>query len=154
MAEIHILKKSSRGIAICSKCGKEIIRGERYNKATPFRKESIIRCLLCGLKPYETSGSSYIRTAGDLVYKWKIKYKVNESIIDTILLEIDNIRGELDYNLNCIPEQFQDYSILQDRIDSLDDCISELEAIDISDYDDKDSLISDIDAALACIQLR
>ena len=153
MANIQSLTKSRRGKAYCSKCGQEIMPGDRYKKATPFRREPIIRCIYCGLQPYETSGSKYIRTVGDLVYTWKEKYHINESVIDNILSAIENIRDDLQFNLDEMPEQFQYDNILQDRIDNLDDCISELEAIDTQDCD-KSDIITNIDAALSHIQMR
>ena len=170
MAKIYELTKSSRGKAICSKCGKEIIVGEKYNKATPFRRSPIIRCIKCGIKSYETSGSSYIRTVGNLKANWKQRYAIDEDIVDNIMSDIKDIKDEVENSLYNLPEQFQDGNILQDRLDELNDCIDELELIDTSFYDDIDEddedfdvselkfnereLESEISSALGCLSLR
>ena len=170
MARIMILTKNARGKAICSKCGKEIIAREKYNKAIPYRREPIIRCLACGIKPYEASGSSYVRTASSLVNRWRNIGFVYDGILDEVTSDVEDLKYDIEYNLNNLPEQFQDGSILQNRLDSLEDCLNELESIDDSfyydmdeddeDYDEREfkmcesQLKSEIDSALSNILLR
>ena len=138
MAKIQILTKSRRGKAICSKCGKEILPGEKYNKATPFRRKPIVRCIECGIKPYETSCSSYVKWAGSIVNNWEKMYPIDENVIDDLVSDIESIKDDIENNLYNLPEQFQYDSILQDRLNSLEDCLNILETIDISFYDNLD----------------
>ena len=169
MAKIQVLTKSRRGKAVCSKCGKEILPGEKYNKATPFRRESIIRCLNCGIKSYETSCSSYVKWAGSLVYNWERMYPIDETIVDDLMSEIESMKDDIEENLYNLPEQFQYDSILQERLDSLEECLSSLESIDTSFYDDIDEedenyelelkgnekgLKMEIDSAIKCILVK
>ena len=146
MAKIQVLTKRSRGKAICSKCGKEILSREKYLKATPFRRSPITRCLLCGLKPYETSCSPYKKQVGKLIYDWKKTYGIYDRVVDDIISEIENIKYDIESNLENMPEQFQDYSVLQDRLDGLDDCLDILNNIDVSE-----EIESEIINALSCI---
>lgn len=145
MAKINTLTKSIRGKAFCSKCGKEIVAGEKYLKATPYKRSPIIRCEECGIKPYETSGSMYVRMAGNLVYNWKRMYPLCDTVVDDIISDVESMKDDIESSLYNLPDQFQDGSILQDRLDSLDDCINELEYIDVSFYDDMDENDEDFD---------
>ena len=147
MAKIQVLTKSSRGKAICSKCGKEILSREKYLKATPFRRSPITRCLLCGLKPYETSCSPYKKQVGKLIYDWKKIYGIYDGVVDDIINEVENIKYDIESNLDNMPEQFQDYSVLQDRLGGLDDCLDILNGIDSSNEELENEIIN----ALSCI---
>lgn len=150
MAKINVLVKSSRGKAICSKCEKEINKGERYLKAIPYRKDPIVRCLECGLKEYETSGSKYIRVAGGLKYDWKRKYIMRDTIIDDIISNLEDLKDDIEDNLYNLPDQFQDNSILQERLDAIEDCINELESIDMNN----DNIENEINFALSGLLLK
>ena len=153
MAKIQVLTKSSRGKAICSKCGKEILSHEKYLKATPYRKEPIIRCLMCGLKDYETSGSKYLRSIGELKYDWKRKYLIHDTVIDDIITKLEIIKDDIEDNLYNLPEQFQSESVLQERLDAIEDCIDDLESIDLQE-NDKENITCEIEMALSNLLLK
>lgn len=83
MARIERINKS-RKEQKCSKCGEVISVGSPYFKATPYRQRPIIRCIKCGLKSYETSGSEYIKEVGSIVEDWRENYDLNESTAEEI----------------------------------------------------------------------
>lgn len=141
MAKIQRFKKSNRGRELhCSKCGKLILPGDFYLKAEPYVGPAIIRCVGCGLKQYETSGSSYIQRIGALVEGWRDTYGDMTTAAEDIVSELEDIKDELEDNLYNIPEQLQDGaagSLLQERIEELEDAISELESVDYYEIQDE-----------------
>lgn len=141
MARIQRFKKSTRGRELhCSKCGKLILPGDFYLKAEPYVGPAIIRCVGCGLKPYETSGSSYIQRVGALVEGWRDVYSDTSTAAEDIASELEDIKSELEDNLYNIPEQLQDGaagSLLQERIEELEDVINELEYVDYEELRDE-----------------
>ena len=78
--------------------------------------------------------------------------------IDDIVSELEMLRDETEDKLNNMPEQLQDTSeagiLLQDRIDALDDWISDLESVDISIDEDlsEEELQDRVDEILEEIQ--
>ena len=134
MAKITTQTKSSRGKEIhCSKCGKVIDVGEKYLKATPYRRSPIIRCLSCGLKSYETSGSQYVQDVGEIVENWYEDYGVSEDSASDIVSALEEIKDYTQESLDNMPENLQEGDtgqMLQERIDNLDDVITNLESID------------------------
>lgn len=141
MARITQHVKSARGKDIkCSKCGKPIEVGMSYLKATPYKRPPIIRCTNCGLKSYETSGSSYVQSVGEIVECWQTTYGTSEGTAEEIVDELTTIKEECEDNLENIPEQLKDAeagSLLQERIEELEDCINELENIDYDSLKDE-----------------
>lgn len=141
MAKIQTFKKSNRGKEIhCSKCGKPILPGETYLKAEPYMGPAIIRCTSCGLKGYETSGSSYIQQIGALVECWRDTYGDMTTAAEDIVSELEDIKSDLEDRFYNIPEQLQDGaagSMLQERMDEIDDVISELESVDYYEIQDE-----------------
>lgn len=133
MAKIQYIKKSNRGNEVkCNKCGKVIEPGQMYYKAEPYAGPVITRCSDCGLRSYETSGSSYIQTIGRLVENWRVEYADMNCAAEDIASELEDLKDELESNLENIPEQLQDGAagtLLQERIEELEDCISALQDI-------------------------
>lgn len=133
MAKIQKIMKS-RKEQRCSKCREIIPAGSSYYKAEPYAGPVIVRCMRCGLRAYETSGSAYIQRVGELVEQWEETYgsPTSDTTAD-IIAEIESIQEECESNLENIPEQLQEGSagtLLQERIDELDSCHSDLENID------------------------
>lgn len=132
MAKIQQIQKS-RKEQKCSKCGKIIPVGSSYLKAEPYMRSPIIRCVDCGLKSYETSGSEYIQRVGEIVEDWRSTFEQCEAIADDISYALESIRYDCQERLDNMPEQLQ-YSeageLLQTRIDSLEDAINELSNCD------------------------
>lgn len=151
MARIQKFKKSNRGREIhCMKCGKPILPGDFYLKAEPYSGPPIIRCTECGLKGYETSGSYYIQRVGALVENWRDTYGDYTTAAEDIASELEDIRGELEDNFYNIPEQLQDGaagSLLQERMDEIEDVIVELESIDYDEIRDEvhDEAVDELD---------
>lgn len=141
MAKIQKIKKSNRGAEVrCGKCGKVINPGEYYFKAEPYMAPAITRCESCGLKSYETSSSSYVQSMGELTSDWQSSYSTESSAASDIADYLEEIKSELEDNFDNIPEQLQDGSagqLLQERIDCLEDVISNLQDLDYDDvYED------------------
>lgn len=141
MAKIEKLKKSKRGKEIkCSKCGKVITAGMEYLKATPFRRSPIIRCLDCGLMPYETSTSEYTLTVGEIVEKWKENYSIDEETANNIAADLEDVKSGCEDSLDNMPEGLREGDtgmMLQERIDTLESVISDLEDISFEELQEE-----------------
>lgn len=131
MAKIE--KPKARKEYKCSKCGEVIKVGDTYLKGSPFRAKPIIRCTKCGLRSWELSSSEYVQEVGRICDCWEEDYGCDESTAQSIADELSNIRDNTQDSLDNMPEGLQEGDtgqLLQERIDSLDNVISELEAID------------------------
>ena len=117
----------------CSKCGETIKVGDTYLKGTPFRRSPVIRCTKCGLRSWELSSSDYVQGVGRVCDCWEEDYGWDEDTAQSIADELSNILDETQDSLDNMPEGLQEGDtgqLLQERIDALDDVISELESID------------------------
>lgn len=135
MARIERINKA-RKEQKCSKCGCVVEVGMPYLKATPYRQRPIIRCTKCGLKSYETSGSEYVKGCGAIVEDWRENYDLNESTADEIASALEEIRDQQQDSLDNMPENLQygdTGTMLQERIDSLECTIDELNNISWED---------------------
>lgn len=131
MARIEVIK-SARKERKCSKCGNTIAVGQSYYKATPYRRPTIYRCTTCGLKSYETSGSEFVREVGSIVENWGDSFGVCETTADEITSVLEELRDQTQENLDNMPGQLQGGDtgmMLQERIEMLEDTISELENV-------------------------
>lgn len=138
MARVNRIEKC-RKEQKCSKCGKTIEVGSSYLKATPFHRAPIIRCTDCGLRSWETSGSEYVLSVGQLVEFWEKDYGVSESTTQDLCDELQNIMDTCQESLDNMPYQLQDSDngqLLQERIDCISDVISELEQIEYDSIKD------------------
>ena len=134
MAKITKINKS-RTVQKCSKCGKLIDVGSSYLKATPYRARPIIRCVQCGLKQYETSQSSYTQEVGRIVEDWEEVYGIDDSTLETIIEDLGIIMDDCQDSLNNMPEQLQESSPLQERIETLESVINDLSDLNsLQDY--------------------
>ena len=117
----------------CSKCGEAIKKGDQYWKGIPFRRSPIIRCLKCGIYRWECSSSEYTQSVGRVCDCWQDDYELGEDTAQEIADELSNIQDTCQDSLDNMPEGLQEGDtgqLLQERIDTLDDVISELESID------------------------
>lgn len=117
----------------CSKCGETIKVGDTYLKGTPFRRSPVIRCLKCGLRGWELSSSDYVQGVGHVCDCWQEDYELGEDTAQEIADELSNIQDNLQDSLDNMPEGLQEGDtgqLLQERIDTLSDVISELESLD------------------------
>lgn len=130
MAKIEIPK--ARKEYKCSKCGEVIKVGDTYFKGSPFRAKPIIRCMKCRFRSWELSSSEYVQGVGRICDCWEEDYELGEDTAQSIADELDNIKDQCQDSLDNMPEGLQYGStgeLLQERIDCLDDVISELENI-------------------------
>lgn len=152
--------QKSRKEHTCGRCHKKIEVGQSYLRGDLNFSRPIIRCCKCGLDYWEVTTSDYQLSVGEVVYRWHYNYEANEEGRDSIVSDLDNIREELQYRLDSMPESLQ-YAetgeLLQQRIDCLDSAISELQEIyfEDSDYDEdcEDRYQEEIDSALSNIEI-
>lgn len=133
MGTVTVIKKARKEHK-CSKCGRIIEAGSLYYRGELNFSKPIIRCDACKLESWEVTTSDYIRSAGALMYHWKDNFDDMESAADDIVDELETIRDELEDKLYNMPESLQDSDtgmLIQERIDNVDEAISELENIDI-----------------------
>ncbi len=134
-------QKASRPYT-CSKCGKEIPKGDEYYRLSGFRAPTKIRCCSCGYTRADLTTSEYLKWLYDLQDNCSDIFEETEDLADDISSELQNKRDELQDAYDAIPESLQNGptgETLQARIDSLDDAISELddlEAPKVEDYDE------------------
>ena len=155
----------------CSKCKAIINVGDKYVKGTPFRMKPIIRCSKCGLRGWELSSSDYVQRVGRVCDCWKEDYGISEDTAQNIADELSNLRDDIECNFDNMPENFQygeTGEMLQERMDNLDQVVSDLECIDYESIaedaknnvendeeldDEIDSLLSDaIEEAISCLE--
>lgn len=147
--------KSSRKEWKCSKCGATIAVGEPYLKGELNFSRPIIRCTKCGLESWEVTTSEYQLSVGSILFHWRDDYEVSEEGRDSLVDDLNNILDELQDRLDSMPEGLQQGDtgvLLQERIDSIESAISDLEDIDFDD-EDEDDFEQRIEDALNCIEL-
>lgn len=142
MSKIMKLKKNNRGQAFCSKCKKEILPGTEYLKATPYRRKAIIRCVECGIQPYELSSSPYVKRVHSLIDRWKLTKWATFEDVEYAMEEVEDMKNDVEYSLFNMPSNI----LLQDRAEALEECLDELEAIDT--YEDEEDEDEDTNAGL------
>jgi hypothetical protein len=126
MAKINHIMKSRKELR-CSKCGKVLPVGSEYLKATPFHARPIIRCVGCGLRPWETSQSEFVLTCGSISEDWRNDYECEN--VDDIISDLENLRDNTQESYDNLPDSLQygpTGEELENRLDMLDDVINEL----------------------------
>ena len=139
MAKIQRVAKSRKEWK-CGKCGKVIAVGDPYLYAEPAFRPRIVRCTDCGLKPYETSSSEYIQTIGALQDNWIRDYGTGDDAVEGIKDALQELMDTAQDSFDNMPEQLQDSDsgmTLQERIDSLESAIDDLDNIDIDEIIDE-----------------
>lgn len=130
MGKVTRIDKSRKEFK-CSKCGKVIAKGSAYYRGVINFHPDIIRCTDCGLKQYEVTTSDYIQRVGRIVEDWSEDYDATE--FENIRDDLGELRDELQERLDNMPEALQDSDTgqtLQERIESLEASIIELDSID------------------------
>ena len=135
-----VLEQKSRKEYICSKCKRTINIGEKYKKIVAMYRKPTIVCCDCKIARSELTTSEY--------YSWLYDFQDNiniETLEDAqeALEEIEMQKDELEEKYDNIPEQLQDAGagcILQERIESLEEAYSEVEALinEIENFEDED----------------
>lgn len=132
MGKIEYIKKA-RKERKCSKCGKVIEVGQPYKKGVINFHPDIVVCSECPLKSYEVTTSEYCKNIGAIVEDWSDSYGVNDSTAEEISGELDNMREECEDALENVPDNLKEAptaELLQNRIDQLEEAISNLDDID------------------------
>lgn len=133
----------------CGKCGCTINKGDNYYKVVAMYQGVRYRCAGCRPTRSELTESEYYKWLYDLQDNVNENYDLrSEEGKDELYSELENQRDELQSRLDNMPEQLQ-YAptgeTLQERIDSLDDAINELDYLDFPDPDDDDYKLDDED---------
>lgn len=138
--------KSCRKERKCQRCGKVIEKGTPYWKGELNFHPDIVRCEKCGLAGWEVTTSDYQLSVGEVIYRWSDGMKAGElveyaeDVIDSLVSSLEDIKSDQEDRLNNMPEQLQDSDsgqLIQERIDQLDECISNLQDIDIESLKDR-----------------
>lgn len=133
MGKIQYIKKS-RKPNICGKCGKEILVNSPYKKGVINFQKPIVRCMKCGLQPWEVTTSEYLHNVGEIVYNWRDNIGMSEDACEEISSLLEDILSELDEKINNMPDNLR-YSgtgeLLDERYGNVDSAINELNSIDM-----------------------
>lgn len=133
-------QKASRPYT-CSKCGKEISKGDEYYRLSGFRVPTKIRCCSCGYTRADLTTSEYLKWLYDLQDNFTDIFEESEELANDIASELEDKRDELQDSYDNIPESLQQGAvaeIIQERIDSLDSAIDDLYSLDYPDMNDFD----------------
>ena len=138
-------RQKSRKEYICSKCEKKIEKGEEYYRfsLTRFQVPRIL-CLACKPTRSQMTGSDFLSTMYGIEDDSIAKLTTGDmedaqSAVEAIVGELEELRDETEERHENMPEQLQDAptgELLQGRVDSVQEMIDELEAVDI-DIDDE-----------------
>lgn len=143
MARVNTVQKS-RKEKICGRCGKTIPVGSKYFYIDFYSGRTAVRCTSCEFKQSETTENPYYQQLWSIQedYSERIDNADELSIADVkeeLVSDLENLRDEVQERYDNIPEQLQ-YGeagqLLQDRIDSLDSAISDIESVEVSDIDE------------------
>ena len=146
MARINTVNKSRKENR-CGGCGKIIPVGSKYFYVDFYSGRHAVRCASCGFKPYETTENPYLQTLYQIQYEYGNKLSeltptsLDEpnSLRDDLVSELESLRDEVQERFDNIPEQLQDGeagSLLQERIESLEEAISDIENEDLDSFED------------------
>lgn len=139
MGKVQYIKKS-RKPNICGKCGKEILVGSPYKKGVINFHKPIIRCMNCGLQPWEVTTSEYLLNVGEIVYNWHDNIGISEDVCEEISSLLGDILSELDEKINNMPDSLR-YSetgeLLDERYGNVDNAINEIDSIDVESIKDE-----------------
>lgn len=133
MGKVETISKS-RKESTCSKCRKLIPKGSTYLKGLLYHDKPIIRCTDCGLAYYEVTTSDYVRNVGRIVEDWEEDYEIQEGTWDDIADQLEEILEEQRDILEKLPEQLQEGSPIQERVDTLDAAIDDLRSASMEDF--------------------
>lgn len=135
MGKVSIINKSRKEFK-CNKCGKVIPAGSKYYKGEINFGPTIVRCEECKLESWEVTTSDYQLSVGQIVYRWRDDYNLEEGVNEDIASALEEIRDDLQDKLDNMPEGLQEGDVgqlLQERIDALDSAIEDLNSFDLDD---------------------
>lgn len=133
MGKVQIIKKSRKEHK-CKKCGKVIPIGSAYYKGEINFGPTIVRCQDCKLQRWEVTTSDYQLAVGQIAYKWRDDYNLEEGVTDEIAQALQEVCDAIQDRLDNMPEGLQEGDVgqlLQERIEGLESVIYDLENLDI-----------------------
>lgn len=136
MGKIERIAKSRKDY-VCSSCRQVIPKGSPYLKGLLRYSPTIIRCTKCGLKWYEVTTSDYIRDVGRIVEDWEEDFTVENGVWDEIASVLEEIMDGCNERLSNMADQLQETGtglILQERIESLEAAIDDLQSCSMEDF--------------------
>lgn len=152
MAKVTIQKANKE--YNCSKCGNLICKGESYYKIVERFSSPKIRCAQCKPQRSELTNSEYLSWLYNLQDNLSTLYDLREEEAkDELYIELEEQQSDLQDRFDNIPEQLQEGDAgqtLQDRIDSLDSAMSDLDYLEFpqrEDVYDEDLTEEEIDTA-------
>lgn len=138
MAQVSTQK--ARKEYCCNKCQQTIKVGDMYHKIIAQFQAPRYRCLNCKPERSELTTSDYLSWLYDLQDHVGERYDLRtEEGKDELYSELEIQRDELQSRLDNMPEQLQ-YAptgeMLQERIDSIESALSDLDNLDFPDKED------------------
>lgn len=136
MGKVQIIEKSRKEYK-CKKCGKVIPAGSKYYRGEINFGPTIVRCQDCKLQAWEVTTSDYQLAVGQIVYKWRDDYNLEEGVNDDIASALQEVCDDVQDRLDNMPEGLQEGDVgqlLQERIDTLESAISDLESLYVDNF--------------------
>ena len=145
MPRVNTVKKSRKDQGPCSKCGKEIKKGDGYLYWEFAFGPTYKRCAEPGCRPTasDLTRSEYLKAVYDLQDR-KIEGPFIEDMkldVENLISDIQDLGSEQEDKLSNMPDSLQSApsgELLQERIDQCQDVVSQLESIDF-DIDEEDA---------------
>lgn len=126
----QIVTKKARKEYKCCKCGETINPSDTYKLLQMMYQKPRRACHKCNFKRSETTTSEYLGMIWDLQDDTEIN---SQEDIEILVSDLETLRDETQDKLENMPEQLQ-YSengeLLQERVDLLEEAISEMEEIE------------------------
>lgn len=116
------------------------MKGDTYLRIEEMYRPTRYRCTHCRPKRSELTSSDYYQWLWELQDNLHETYNLrSDGVNEEIVCELESKKEELEERLENMPEQLRDAdagTTLQERIDSLDNAISELQDLEYPDYDE------------------
>ena len=159
MPQVHHVSKCRRSPGACSLCSKEIATGEPYYWWQFAFAPKSIRCDNHPPKPKDLTRSAFWGTLLGIQeedFSGAEDTDAVESLRDDVVSQLEDLKSEIEGNLSNMPDSLQQGStgeLLQERIDALDEAISNLQGVDCTaaepdDDDDDEAKQEQLDARL------
>jgi hypothetical protein len=123
---------------VCSRCKKEIKKGEQYYRFSLTRFQALrVLCLSCKPKPSQMTTSDFLSQMyaieEDMAALTPEDMEDASSVIENITSQLQDLQSETEEKVDNMPEQFQDGDIaelLRSRAEETESMAGELESVD------------------------
>lgn len=146
MPRVYEVKKTRKDQGNCGKCGCAIKKGDPYrywefrvSVGKSWASSRRVRCMKpeCSPKPKDLTNSPFYSTLYQIQETTFAAEEIDdlESQRDEVVGELENLKDEVQGSLDNMPEGLQQGDtgqMMQERIDALEEAISNLEGVDIS----------------------